>query len=174
MKIPLASTLLLMAAQMTAQVFDNMTIDSISSGLRPIDPKLALDMPIVMSFNPLTDVSGKDLFIGTLYDMNTNIDETGWDKETEFRDLGYVVYDQIRVGETETFYEARCFTFQYMDMTGDITDAVTLCITQEYVDYLLETGGAHVEGNEVIVTRPLRTARGYSGTVHVRWIEDER
>lgn len=161
-------------APLTAQVFDNMTIDSISSGLRPIDPNLALDMPIVMSFNPLTDVSGKDLFIGTLYDMNTNIDETGWDKETEFRDLGYVVYDQIRVGETETFYEARCFTFQYMDMTGDVTDAVTLCITQEYVDYLLETGGAHVEGGEVIVTRPLRTARGYSCTVHVRWIEDKR
>jgi len=168
----MVATLCTMAAiTSTAQVFDNMTIDSIASGLRQIDPKAALDRPVVLSFSPVEDVSGKDLFIGTLYGRNTNIDETGYNEETEFGELGYKVYDQISVGDNAVFFEERCFTFQYMDMDGNIGHATTLCLTQELVDYLIETGGAHVENDIVVANRPLRTERGKNETVHLSWIE---
>ena len=173
MKFPFACTLLIAAVQMTAQVFDNMTMDSISSGLRPVDPKVALDTPIVMSFHPLNEVGSKSLFVGTLYGRNTDIDVTGYDGEMKFGDLGYRVYDVLKVGETATFFEERCYTFQYMDFGGDVGNAVTLCVTTELVDYLLDRGDAYIENGKVIVTRPLRTERGYNTTVHVSWIENE-
>ena len=173
MKFPFACTLLIAAVQMTAQVLDNMTMDSISSGLRSVDPKVALDMPIVMSFHPLNEVGSKSLFVGTLFGRNTDIDVTGYDGEMKFGDLGYRVYDVLKVGETATFLEERCYTFQYTDFGGDVGSAVTLSVTTELVDYLLDRGDAYIENGKVIVTRPLRTERGYDTTVHVSWIENE-
>ena len=168
----MVATLCILTITSTAQVFDNMTIDSIASGLRPIDNRVALDMPIVISMDPQGDVSGKFLFVGTIYDRHTDIDVTGYNEETEFRDLGYAVYDQLNIGESATFFEERCFTFQYMDLLGDIGNATTLCITQDLVDYLIENGDAHVEDGTVVSDRPLRTERGYDTTVHLSWIEN--
>ena len=168
----MVATLCTLALTSTAQVFDNNTVDSLASGLRTIDNRVALEMPLVMSMDPQIDVSGKLLFVGTLYGMNTDIDVTGYDQEIEFNELGYKVYDVIGLNETTVFFEERCFTFQYMDLSGNIGNAVTLCVTQEYVDYLLENDGAYVENDTVVVTRPLRTERGYDATVHVSWIEN--
>lgn len=170
--VAMVATLCTLAITSTAQVFDNMTIDSIASGLRPIENSVALEMPFVLSMDPQKDVSGKFLFVGTIYDRHTDIDVTGFNGETEFKDLGYNVYDQLNVGESATFFEERCFTFQYMDLLGDIGNATTLCITQDLVDYLIDNGQAHVEDGKVVSDRPLRTERGYDTTVHLSWIEN--
>ena len=170
----MVATLCTLAITLTAQVFDNMTIDSIVSGLRPIENSVALDMPFVLSMDPQGDVNSKFLFVGTIYDRHTDIDVTGYNEETKFADLRYVVYDQLNVGESATFFEERCFVFQYMGLTGDIGNATTLCITQDFVDYLIENGQAHEENGAVVSDRPLRTERGYDATVHLSWIENPR
>ena len=168
----MVATLCTLTITSTAQVFDNMTIDSIASGLRSIENSVALDMPFVLSMDPQGDVNGKFLFVGTIYDRHTDIDVTGYNEETEFGDLGYTVYDQLNVGESATFFEERCFTFQYMDLLGQVGNATTLCITQDFVDYLIDNDQAHVENGAVVSDRPLRTERGYDTTVHLSWIEN--
>ena len=64
---------------------------------------------IVMSFHPLNEVGSKSLFVGTLYGCNTDIDVTGYDGEMKFGDLGYRVYDVLKVGD------------QYMDFATSHT-----------------------------------------------------
>ena len=90
----MVATLCTLAITSTAQVFDNMTIDSIASGLRPIENSVALEMPFILSMEPQEDVSGKFLFVGTIYDRHTDIDVTGYDGETEFIFLVHQLYDQ--------------------------------------------------------------------------------
>ena len=60
-----------------AQSFDNLTLDSILDGSRLIREEVALKRPIIMKFEPQTEVHGV-LVVGTLYKASAHVDEFGY------------------------------------------------------------------------------------------------
>lgn len=172
MRLTFACFLLPLAFDGFAQSFDSLTLDSILDGSRLIREEVALERPIIMKFEPQTEVHGV-LVVGTLYKASAHVDEFGYDEHASFASLGQELYAELPIGATCVFFEERCYTLQYWDWgkMDQVGNSTTVCITDEMVDKFLEDGIAEVDGGMVVATDVVRTARDRDETVHVSWME---
>ena len=172
MRLPFTCFLLLSAFDGFTQSFDNLTLDSILDGTRLIREEVALERPILMIFEPQSEVSGS-LIVGTLYKESPHIDKFGYDPKATFSSLEQVIYADIPIGSPCIFFEERCYTLQYWDWgkMDQVGNSTTVCITDEMVDKFLEDGIAEVDGGVVVATDVVRTARDRDEIVHVSWME---
>ena len=172
MRLTFACFLLPLAFEGFAQSFDNLTLDSILDGSRLIREEVALERPILMIFEPQSEVSGS-LIVGTLYKDSPHIDKFGYDPKATFSSLGHVIYADIPIGSPCIFFEERCYTLQYWDWgkMDQVGNSTTVCITDEMVDKMIEDGDAKMDGGVAVASRVLRTAREVDATVHVSFME---
>ena len=154
------------------QGFTNLTLDSLINGDRLVKESVALERPIMMIFEPQTEVSGS-LIVGTLYGQSAHVDQFGHDPDATFSSLGQELYADIPIGSPCVFFEERCYTLQYWDWgkMDQVGNSTTVCITDEMVDKLIEDGDAAMDGGMAIASRPLRTAREVDATVHVSFMK---
>jgi|MDSZ01.1.fsa_nt_gb hypothetical protein len=154
------------------QGFNNLTLDSLINGDRLVKESVALERPIMLIFEPQSEVSGS-LIVGTLYGQSAHVDRFGYDPDAPFSSLGQVLYADIPIGSPCVFFEERCYTLQYWDWgkMNQVGNSTTVCITDEMVDKFLEDGIAEVDGGMVVATDVVRTARDRDETVHVSWME---
>ena len=172
MRLTFACFLLLLAFDGFAQRFDSLTLDSILDGSRLIREEVALERPIIMKFEPQTEVHGV-LVVGTLYKASAHVDEFGYDEHASFASLGQELYAELPIGATCVFFEERCYTLQYWDWgkMDQVGNSTTVCITDEMVDKMIEDGDAKMDGGVAVASRVLRTAREVNATVHVSFME---